>query len=196
MKIIILDTETTGLLKPKLVPLDQQPKIIEFGALSIEGKTKKKINQLLDPEMTLPEIITQITGITNADLVGQPTFETFLPKIIKFFKGTNILIAHNAPFDTGMLRNELARLDYDQFPWPEHIICTVQEYKTSIGKWPKLEELYANVMGKPLNQTHRAMDDCEALYEILVVDNFFAKIICEVCGGMLPCDCNIPKGAI
>ena len=178
MKIIIFDVETTGLPKPSLVPLDKQPYIIEFGALRVvNGKVTKKFNQLIDPGCKLPEKITKITGITDADLVGQPSFEVVLPDIIKLFRGADILIAHNAPFDTSLLKFELQRLEYTKFPWPKQIICTVQEYRTLIGKWPKLTELYANIMGKELAQTHRALDDCIALHEILAKDKFYERIV-------------------
>jgi DNA polymerase III epsilon subunit family exonuclease len=178
MKIIIVDVETTGLLKPKLVPLEKQPKIIEFGALVTDGvKVKKKINQLINPQEPLEPIITKITGITDDDLTDAPTFKQFLPKLLKFWGRPKMVIAHNAPFDTGMMKNELARLNCEKFYWPKDIICTVQEYKTLIGKWPKLEELYANIMEQEPNQTHRALEDVEMLHEILIKDKFYERIM-------------------
>lgn len=177
MNIIIFDVETTGLPKPGVAPLAQQPKIIEFGALWIQnGKVIKRFNQLINPGIPLPTKITKITGITDYALRDEPSFEEVLPKIVKFFKGTDVLIAHNASFDTRLLKFELARLNYKKFPWPKETICTVQEYQARMGKWPKLTELYANVMGEELKQTHRAIDDCIALHEILVQDNFYERI--------------------
>lgn len=190
MRSIILDVETTGLLKPAATPLEQQPQIIELGALYIDddGSVIRTINQLLYPGVPLPKKITQITGITDEDLVDKPTFKGCLPLLIEFFKGADSLIAHNAPFDAGMLKNELLRIDcgcdYDHnytvadccFPWPKETICTIQEYKAMMGKWPKLTELYQKIIGEPLKQTHRALDDCIALHEILVKDDFFKKI--------------------
>ena len=39
MKVIYFDTETTGLLKPKMVPLEKQPYIIDIGCIVVvDGK--------------------------------------------------------------------------------------------------------------------------------------------------------------
>lgn len=186
MRSIILDVETTGLLKPAATPLDKQPQIIELGALYIDDDSSviRTISQLIDPGMPLPEIITGITGITDEQLKGKPKFAECLPLFIEFFKGADNLIAHNAPFDTGMLHNELRRVPWihedesmdNCFPWPKETICTIQEYKAMVGKWPKLTELYQKIIGEPLEQTHRALDDCVALHKILVKDDFFEKI--------------------
>lgn len=179
MKVIILDTETTGLLK-KAVPLEQQPQIIELGALLVNGKGWQadcKLSQLFNPGCPLPSIITKITGITDEQLIDMPTFKEYLPTLISFFGNVDMLICHNAPFDVGMLKNELKRAECDDFPWPKDIICTVMEYKALMGKWPKMTELYEKVMGKPLEQKHRALDDCIALNEILIKDKFFEKVV-------------------
>jgi len=187
MKSIILDTETTGLIKPG-APLEQQPQIIELGAIRIDddGKVADELSQLINPGIALPEIITKITGVTDEQLVGMPTFEDYLPRLIDFFQWlpiytqrqkTDVLICHNAAFDVGMLRNELMRAKCLDFPWPNITVCTVQEYKTFMGgKWPKMTELYKKVMGKELDQKHRALDDVIALNEILTKDKFFEKV--------------------
>lgn len=179
MKIIIFDTETTGLLKADSVPIKQQPEIIEIGGIYLNDKLKivKKLSQLIKPKCdTLPEIITKITGIKDIDLVDQPTFYEFLPILIKFFKNADMLIAHNAPFDQGMVKNELIRAECENFPWPQQIVCTIQEYKPRFGKWMKQEDLYSNILKKKPNQKHRALDDCVDLLEILKADNFFDQI--------------------
>ncbi len=48
----------------------------------------------------------------------------------------------------------------------------MQEYTPQFGHRPKMTELYENVMGKPLLQTHRALDDVRALYECTKEDGF------------------------
>ena len=176
MKAIILDTETTGLLK-KAAPLDQQPQIIELGAVYLNnGEVHAALTQLIDPGCPLPAIITKITGIKNEDLVGMPTFKEYLPQLVDFFQDVDMLICHNAPFDVGVLKNELERAECTDCPWPKDIVCTIQEYKSLLGKWPKMTELYEKIMGKTLKQTHRALDDCLALNEILTKDKFFEKV--------------------
>lgn len=169
MKTIIFDTETTGLLLPSTAPVEEQPRIIELGAILVEGsKIRKELSQLLYPECSISKEITKITGLTDEDLHGKPTFLAFLPKLKKFFSGAECLICHNAPFDTGMLDAELRRHQVKAFPLPKNVVCTVQEYRHVFGRRPKMTELYERFIGKPLAQTHRALDDVKALHEILV----------------------------
>lgn len=178
MKAIIFDTETTGLLLPSSAPLEKQPRIIELGAILVSTETGiiGELTQLINPEMEISAEITKITGITNEDLVGKPTFKEYLPTLRAFFDGADMLICHNAPFDSGMLRNDLKRAGCDDFPWPAETICTAQEYTPVVGKRPRLLQLYEIIMGKPLAQTHRALDDAMAVYEILDKDKFFSQL--------------------
>lgn len=173
MKAIFFDTETTGLLMPSVAPIEKQPRIIELGALCVdETGPIGELSQLLDPKQILDPKITKITGITDEDLVGKPTFDEFLPELIAFFKDVDFLICHNAPFDKGLLHYELIRSRCDDFPWPAETICTAQEYTPRFGFRPKLLQLYEMTMGKPLAQTHRALDDVYAMYDAVKADGF------------------------
>lgn len=180
LRILALDTETTGLPKSKRIPLSEQPKIIEIGIVVFEGDNIiLKDNQLLNPgELITPEI-TKITGITNEDLADQMTFAQYLPTLRGHFDGVDAMVMHNAPFDYGMLGNELNRLGVEvnkSFPWPKKLICSVQEYYHVFGFRPSLQVLYKKIMGTDLAQTHRALDDAMALTEILIRDNFSGRI--------------------
>jgi DNA polymerase III epsilon subunit-like protein len=177
MKSIIFDTETTGLLLPSSAPIECQPRIIELGAIAVEGDTIiAELSQLLSPGHDISPEITKITGITNDQLVGMPSFGVFLPDLIKFFAGADVLICHNASFDSMMLRNDLTRVGCCDFPWPITTICTVQEYQPMFGKRPSLKVLYQRIIGEPLAQTHRALDDVMAMYAFLKKDKFFEQL--------------------
>jgi len=177
MKIVIFDTETTGLLMPSVAPIDKQPRVIELGVVVIvDGKVQSEHNWIFDPKQSISAEITKITGITNEDLVGKPEFRERLAEIEEVFGGADIGIAHNAPFDTGMLKTELDLCGRTGFPWPAEMICTAQEYTHVLGKRPRLVDLYEHVMGRPLAQTHRALDDALAVWEVLEKDNFLRMI--------------------
>lgn len=173
MRVLIFDTETTGLVRPAAVPLEQQPRIIELGVLVIENaEIVEQHNWLFNPGIPLPAIITKITGIQDSDVKEKPRFEEEASAINYLFSTGALVVAHNAMFDVTMVNNEFARLGLKS-PLPLKIICTVEAYKHLFNKWPKLTELYQLILGKPLAQTHRAVDDCLALYEILKADKFF-----------------------
>lgn len=166
--LIIFDTETTGLVKHPNAPLAKQPRMIEFGAITLSlanGKVMKKFKQLVNPGEPLTDEITKITGITNDDLEGQPTFEAAWKKIFAFIKPATMLLAHNEPFDRAIVDYELKRAN-KTYVWPQ-TFCTISLYRERWGRDMKLTELYASLIGKELDQKHRALSDVEALVEIV-----------------------------
>lgn len=172
--VLVFDTETTGLPLPRVADLNKQPKIIEFAVSKVvDGVFVSKHSWLIDPKEPLSAEINKITGLFDADLAGKPTFAEVLPEIIDVFQGVDELIAHNLPFDQSLLEFELRRVSCTDFPWPKGKVCTVQEYRHRFGRYVKLTELYESIMGEPLEQTHRAMDDVDALVELLIKDGFF-----------------------
>ena len=166
---LIFDTETTGLLLPKAADLNKQPRIIELALARVEhGKIVSEHEWLIDPECVISAEITKITGITNEMVAGKQKFRELLGEIEEAFAGADTLIAHNAPFDVGMLTTELQRCERTGFPWPLATMCTVQEFMHLKGRRLKLTQLYELKLGKVLAQTHRALDDVIALAEICV----------------------------
>lgn len=174
MRSIILDFETTGLLRPSVIAAEHQPRPIEFGGIVVEdGKIVAEHGCLIDPQKPLDAEITKITGITNEMLVGAPTFETALLAIEPLFVGCDQMIAHNAEFDRGILFYALQRAGrHESFPWPRKTVCTIEEYRHKFGRRMKLTQLYEHFVHKPLVQTHRALDDVKALHEALVAAGF------------------------
>lgn len=172
---IVYDTETTGLLLPDAAALKDQPQIIEFGIVKLDAKYKEVLRKswLINPGRMLPPEITKITGLVDADLEGQPSFIDILPEIEQAFLGVERVIAHNLPFDLGMLTNELKRVNRQYaFPYPPNQLCTVQLSEQYGGKRMNLKKFYQHITGKELAQTHRALDDVDALVEIVRTGKF------------------------
>jgi len=184
MKAVIFDTETTGLVKPGLVDLDKQPKIIELGLVIVEKlphsgewRIAEERNWLINPGEPITAEITKITGIKDEDVAGAPSFADLWPEFGPIFGECDIVVAHNLPFDKAMIDNDVKRTpEGPACPWPAIQICTVQEFTHAFGHRPKLTDLYLRYMSKPLEQTHRASDDAKALAEVLLAINFFDSI--------------------
>lgn len=174
--ILVFDTETTGLTLHPDAPLHKQPKIIEFGAALLDtesGKIVEELNLLVNPQEPLEAIITKITGLTDAILAPERPFSGVVNQLRSLFARATVVVAHNLPFDRAMMFNELARLGINDFPWPAIEVCTVGLFKEIWGRNPKLTELYEYLLGKPLAQTHRALDDVHALVEIIQHDQLW-----------------------
>lgn len=171
---LVFDTETTGLLLPGAAALKDQPKIIELAAVVIEKsegsfKIAGEISWLIHPGEEITAEITKITGITNDDLRGKPSFAALAPEIAEFFIGATHLFAHNLPFDVGMLTNELKRCGKEfAFPYPPTQICTVAAFEAVKGRRMKLMELYEWSLKKKFPNAHRALADARALAEVVV----------------------------
>ena len=177
---LVMDTETTGLLRPSSVRLADQPKIIELALIELRHQgdepdapmvVTNEASWLINPGEPLSPEIVRITGLTDDALRGAPPFAAVMPELLPWFLGAHGLIAHNAPFDLGMLVNELRRLGKEHaWPYPPEQLCTVAHYLPAFGRRAKLTEVYQRVLGKPLPQKHRALDDARALVEIVLKD--------------------------
>ena len=165
--IIFLDLETTGLTLPSSADLELQPKIIEIGAIKVHScGTFAEFSELIDPQQEISAEITKITGIKPEQLRGKRRIEELLPELAEFFLGAHTLIAHNLAFDRDVLYFELLRAGWERrFPFPPNQVCTVDSTMHIKGRRMKLTELYEHTQGKPLAQTHRALDDVKALRE-------------------------------
>lgn len=164
--MIVFDTETTGLLLPSHVPLNKQPKIIEFAAIKLDDDMNEidELEFLVNPEESLDDDIIRITGLTDNDLIGEPTFPNFYETLVAFFLGESDLTAHNVTFDARMLSCELSRIDKRlKFPWPPNHICTVEASYGINNHRLKLMDLHEHLFGEPFKEAHRAMNDVRAL---------------------------------
>ncbi|MBR1846657.1 MAG: PolC-type DNA polymerase III [Bacilli bacterium] len=101
-KYCVFDTETTGLSC-------RHDKIIEFGGVVVQnGRIMESFGTLINPQTDLKDAAgaLAVNHIDPEELLRSPTFDEVLPRIQKMFDGC-ILVAHNAPFDVGILNTHL-----------------------------------------------------------------------------------------
>lgn len=154
---IVFDIETSG-LNPK------KDKIIEIGAVKyIDNKKVAEFNYLINPRIKLQKIITQVTGLTDKDLINKPTINEILPKFIDFI-GDYPVIGHNVSFDIDFINNNLKSLHYSKLE--NDVIDTlflsrITIYDIKNHRLKTLKE-YLN-----LNyDSHRSMCDCYTCNEV------------------------------
>src|SRR3954451_9604085 len=92
----VVDLETTGGA--------ETDSITEIGAVKVQGgEVLGEFQTLVNPTAAIPALIAVLTGITNTMVADAPSLRQVLPAYLSFAEGT-VLVAHNAPFDTGFLR--------------------------------------------------------------------------------------------
>lgn len=100
-KLIIFDTETTGLGK--------DAKIIQFSGIryiidtNFRFQEEKVIDIYINPEMPLPEKIKEITGLNDEILSIYPNEMSEVQRIKEFLLKGDVFAAYNSPFDMRML---------------------------------------------------------------------------------------------
>ncbi len=160
---IFLDTETTG---------DQphRDRIIELSAIKVRGEEiLESFDELIDPEMKLPEICEQVSGITQDMVRGKPKFGQVVDRFLEFL-GDDIIVAHNADFDRQFVNHELMMagkptLSNAQF-------CTWRLSKRILPKMERYSlEFLADYYGIDKGEAHRALDDTKTAWQ------FFRKMV-------------------
>ncbi len=151
--IVVLDFESTGLNTGKA-------RIIEIGAVKLAGGVvADSFSQLVDPGEALSPRITEITGITDNQLQGQPTAAEALPELMKFI-GDAPIAAHNASFDVSLMKAELKRIGMN---WNGPVLDTLS-YARKL--YPELKSYRLGALckhlGVSLKNAHRAVHDAAA----------------------------------
>ena len=119
-KLIVLDTETTGL------EVDQGHRIVEVGAVALEDRKRTDLHfhSYLNPQRSIDEEAEKVHGLSIERLSNEPEFSEIAESFLEFVEGS-ILVIHNAAFDLGFLNAELKRVS-SKYPALEEI-CDVED---------------------------------------------------------------------
>ncbi len=154
----IIDTETTG-MHPSYA------RVIDIGIIRVEnGAVVKRYETLVNPGEPLPRIITRLTGITDAMLVGAPAFADVALEVEKMLAGS-VFVAHNAAFDYGFIKHEFSRAGIE---WSADSLCTVLLSRQLFPR-ERSHSLDAIIerYGIGTDERHRALPDAEAVLEFM-----------------------------
>lgn len=168
-KYLLLDTETTGLVKPGLVPLNQQPHMIEFYGVLVNDACEpiEELEFLCRPPVTISQEVIDITKITNEMVANEPPVGMWLPTLRTLLGKADAVVAHNLSFDYEIISNEFLRHDTDPDDvsriWPKIRICTVEQTEWMLGIRLNLETLHSELGLGTFKNAHRAKNDVQAL---------------------------------
>lgn len=156
---ICFDIETTGLSAAR-------DKITEIGAVKVEnGVITDTFSTFANPEMPIPQKITQLTGITDDMVKDAPPQSEAVGAFLEF-AGDNVLVAHNAPFDTSFIAKacedmgrEYNYTSIDTVAISRAILTDIKNCKLdTVAKFLRLGDF----------NHHRATDDAEMLARIFI----------------------------
>lgn len=103
-RIIVLDTETTGLSATT-------HRIIEIGCIEIINRqiTNNHYHVYINPERMVDEQAFAVHGLSDEFLADKPVFKGISEEFLQFIRGSELVI-HNAPFDVGFINKEFSLL--------------------------------------------------------------------------------------
>ena len=170
---ISIDLETTG-LNPKL------DRIIEIGAVKVlDGQIADTFETLVNPGRKLEERITELTGITDADLEDKPYIEDVLPELMQFMEMNGASSGDAPTVEAGQSAQEIPLLGHSILFDYSFLKKAAVDRKMKLEKWgvdtlkiarKYLPDLPHRSLGYLCNyyqiphKAHRALNDAEATH--------------------------------
>ena len=151
-QFVVLDVETTG--------LGRSDQVIELGMVTIypNGSVTERWESLIRPSVPITPAAARVNRITRQMLSGAPTFTDLLPEIARRIE-RSCIVAHNAAFDTRMLRQDFERSGSELDPG-----SPIDTYAVTRKK---LEDALRDFGIRP-SGSHRAMADASATAELFL----------------------------
>jgi len=160
--LVVFDLETTGLdlVKDRIIQLS-------FIKVMPDG-TEERGNYLINPECHIRPEITQLTGISDESVSGQPTFKQLAKTLADKFLGCDFAGFNSNHFDVPLLAEEFLRAGID-FDFSR---CRLIDAQTIFHKMERrnLAAAYKFYVGHKMDEdfeAHRADEDTEATYRVL-----------------------------
>ena len=171
---VLFDTETTG--------NQEEDRVIQFGAMIVDQKGKvEAFDELCSSDVEIKIEAMEVHNITPDLLIGKPkAVETnFYQKLEELNTNENFLIAHNIPFDMGMIKKEGFVNQYqliDTLRCAKHLFPELPYHRLQYIRYAlelfKVEETEASKH----NITIKAHD---AIGDVLVMKLFLTKLVAK-----------------
>ena len=157
--LCVFDLETTGLQITK-------DRIVQIAAVKIHpGGKQEELNLVVNPEMTIPQEVIDIHGITNEIALKAPSFAQLAEEIKSFFGDSDLAGYNSNKFDIPILAEEFLRVGIE-FNFTQRAFIDVQNIFHKMEQ-RTLVAAYKFYCQKNLENAHDAMFDTKATWEVL-----------------------------
>ncbi|RIV29416.1 PolC-type DNA polymerase III [Alicyclobacillaceae bacterium I2511] len=157
---VVFDTETTGLNA-------REDTLIEIAAVRVEhGQITATFSTLIDPQRSISAKITELTGISQSMVEGQPKLAEALDKF-RSFATDAVWVAHNAEFDVGFLNQCAVRLNWPNWESPVVDTLALARLLYPGEKNYRLKTLSQKFQVQLVHH-HRALADAEATAKVFI----------------------------
>ena len=133
-----------------------------------DGKEERG-DELINPERPIPQLVTELTGISDDDVKDKPTFKELAQTIADKFTGCDFAGFNSNHFDVPLLAEEFLRAGID-FDFSK---CRLIDACNIFRKMERrnLAAAYKFYCGRKMEEdfeAHRADQDTEATYRVLM----------------------------
>lgn len=160
MKVLIFDTETTGLWSNTLISLDKQPEVFDWFGLTFDTETHEVLGELQrysKPYGKIEVKASKATGKKDEDFAGYDRFEVSANDIKQYIEKHDAVLGHNVVFDIEVTNFEFKRLGME-VNWPP-AIDTVEKTEWIKGHRLSLTDLHLFLFDAKFEGAHEAKTD-------------------------------------
>lgn len=163
-RTLVFDIEATDLIRNTMIPLERQPRVIEFCGVVLDesGSEVDGLEFLCNPGIPIPEEVTKITGIKDEDVRGLLRIDHWWLQLKRLIESCDRVVAHNLSYDKQVLDFESQRLGQN-LQWPNDLLCTIEATHHYSGHRLSLANLHMKLFGVGVEKSHRAKDDVNTL---------------------------------
>lgn len=170
MIIKYFDLETTGLLKPSLSDISQQPHVYEYYCLAEDDSD---LHLFIRPPIQIPDVAipkdvardkvkkAAVAKSLNDKVSTCPRFEEVADKIKADIEEADEIWAHNSSYDFTVLNYEFTRIGR-KIEWSK-VRCSLEETEWIRGYRLSLTALHELLFGEGFGNAHEADADVRAL---------------------------------
>jgi len=158
--LCVFDLETTGLQ----INTDR---IVQIAIIKLNPSGERtELNQLINPEMIIPQEVIDIHGVSNELIQDKPTFSQFAPELIEFIGDADLAGYNSNKFDIPVLAEEFLRVGIN-FDFSFRKFIDIQNIFHKMEQ-RTLAAAYKFYCGKEMKNAHDALYDTQATLDVFL----------------------------